>query len=359
MEFVKNQKTEKRKELLALLILGESERMGAIEEMLLKEYEVEKISLESIPDMRDRRVLVMIGADESGADLSYYQALRIIRSHPDCLEGSIGAVIVDGTSELYTKEIAQEIVLAMNLAGCLFFGRSLVEGTGSLYNQHIMAKNWGISLLETYHRRCRELAQTLMTYEPPHIARPKVLMLHASSNSRSNTVWMGQEVMNRLRSQCDLREVSLMNGTIYDCRGCSYEACLHYAENKGCFYGGPISEKAMPAIEESDVLLFLCPNYNDAVSANLMALMNRMTNLLLRKDLSNKYIYAIVVSGYSGGDIIARQLLGALTLNKTLILPPRFSLLQTAHDPDSAKSSEGIAQRLDRFSEAILKEVLP
>ena len=32
-------------------------------------------------------------------------------------------------------------------------------------------------------------------------------------------------------------------------------------------------------------MLFLCPNYNDAVGANFTALFNRLTSLLLQCDL--------------------------------------------------------------------------
>lgn len=85
--------------------------------------------------------------------------------------------------------------------------------------------------------------------------------------------------------------------------------------------GGSISDEVLPAISACDAMLFLCPNYNDAVSANIMALFNRLTNLLVKQDLYQKYLYGIVVSGYSGSDIVARQLLGAMCLNKTAILP--------------------------------------
>lgn len=49
----------------------------------------------------------------------------------------------------------------------------------------------------------------------------------------------------------------------------------------------------------------------------------------------------IVVSGYSGSDIVARQLLGAMCLNKTAILPPEFCLMQTAHDPAPCRRPTG------------------
>lgn len=104
------------------------------------------------------------------------------------------------------------------------------------------------------------------------------------------------------------------------------------------FYGGAISTEIIPAIENCDAMLFLCPNYNDAVSANIMALFNRLTNLLTQRDLYDKYLFGIVVSGYSGSDLVAQQLMGAMCFNKTTMLPPRFCLMQTAHDPDSAKT---------------------
>ena len=65
--------------------------------------------------------------------------------------------------------------------------------------------------------------------------------------------------------------------------------------------------------------LLLCPNYNDALSAHITAFINRLTALLIHNNLENKYLYAIIVSGYSGGDLVAQQVLGALSLNKMCI----------------------------------------
>ena len=259
-------------------------------------------------------------------------------------------MVVDGRGELYTKETARNLVLAANLAGCLFPGKPLVEGTGSLYNQHILARNLGLSWEETYVHRIRELAQRVLAFAPPTFSKPRLLMLHASDNSRSNTVWMGRETLRWLSSDFSFREVCLQNGTIQDCRGCSYKACLHFAKQNTCFYGGVISEDILPAIEACDGMLFLCPNYNDAVSANLMALFNRLTSLLTQRDLYDKYLFGIVVSGYSGSDLVAQQLMGAMCFNKTAMLPPRFCLMQTANDPGSAKTMPGIEERIQHFA---------
>ena len=112
-----------------------------------------------------------------------------------------------------------------------------------------------------------------------------------------------------------------------------------------------------PAILQSDVVLLLCPNFNDSASANILALINRMTGLLLQQPLYDKYLYAIVVSGYSGGDLVARQILGALCLNKTMMLPPHFCLFQTANDPGAALAAPGVEERMKAWAGSILSTV--
>jgi hypothetical protein len=44
------------------------------------------------------------------------------------MEGSVGALIVDGQSELYTKSAARELAFAANRAGCAFIGRRWRRG---------------------------------------------------------------------------------------------------------------------------------------------------------------------------------------------------------------------------------------
>ncbi|MEZ4510223.1 MAG: NADPH-dependent oxidoreductase, partial [Eubacteriales bacterium] len=70
--------------------------------------------------------------------------------------------------------------------------------------------------------------------------------------------------------------------------------------------------------------------------------------------LYDKYLFAVIVSGYSGSDIIAQQVLGALCLNKTFMLPPRFCIMQTANDPGEAMKAEGMTARIEEFSQNIL-----
>ncbi|MBR2934701.1 MAG: hypothetical protein IKB79_03880 [Oscillospiraceae bacterium] len=68
----------------------------------------------------------------------------------------------------------------------------------------------------------------------------------------------------------------------------------------------------------------------------------------------DKNLYANMVSGYSGGDIVARQLVSALNINKSFCLPGRFAMIETANDPGTAKELPGIKGRLDEFARNIL-----
>jgi len=203
-----------------------------------------------------------------------------------------------------------------------------------------------------------ELVSRLMEFAPEKKERPKVLMLHASDKTTSNTLQVGTRICKHLLPHCDIRELSLQNGAIYDCRGCSYTTCAHYAAQNSCFYGGSIVNDVYPAVTDCDALLLLCPNYNDSVSANIMAFINRLTALLVNTAFYDKYLYAVVVSGYSGSDLVAQQVLGALCLNKTFMLPPRFCLMQTANDPGEAMEKDGMAERVEAFANEMLGTIL-
>ena len=54
--------------------------------------------------------------------------------------------------------------------------------------------------------------------------------------------------------------------------------------------GAVMVEQVYPAIIECDCLVMICPNYNDAVSANITAFINRLTAVFRTHDFSKKKI---------------------------------------------------------------------
>lgn len=304
-------------------------------------------------DLRGRRLLFTAAVDDCGEDAALCGLIRFLRANPDCLRGATAAVIVDGATELDTKDIARRLIFAANLAGCAFPGKPLVEATGSLQNLAVLQKKNALpSLLDTYRFAVSALLERLLSEEPVKKNRPKLLVLHASDRETSNTLALGELVTQAL-PDFEIETISLRNGTIHDCRGCSYTVCSHFAAQSGCFYGGAMVEEVIPAVLNADALLLLCPNYNDAVGANIMAFINRLTGLTVSNSLYGRSLYAVVVSGYSGGDLVAQQLLGALCLNKALSLPPRFCLIKTANDPGAALQLPHIAEETQAFAAAM------
>ena len=200
---------------------------------------------------------------------------------------------------------------------------------------------------------------------------PKVLVLHASSHKTSNTyaIWnrvkeqlpemeVWNAVKEKIEDHVEIREVSLRNGTLEDCSGCPYQMCLHFGEQGSCFYGGVMVEDVYPAVREADAIVMLCPNYNDALSANLTAFINRLTSLFRTTRFYDKALFAVVVSGYSGSDIVAEQLIAALNMNKTFYLPGQFVMMETANNAGAAMQLPGIEERMNAFAERIRETLL-
>ena len=307
--------------------------------------------------LENRRVLFAFSLPGNGVNTGLYGLLGRLRDHPGCLRGSVGGVVIDGAGDLYTKAAGRDLILAASMAGCTFPGRPLVEATGDLRNFTVQARNAGCGLEEAYRLAVGSLAERVTGFAPRRRARPKVVALHASSRATSNTLALWGRVRERLEGSCDLREIGLRNGTLEDCAGCPYTTCLHFGEQGGCFYGGVMVQEVFPAIREADAVVLLCPNYNDALSANLPAAVNRLTALYRTTSFEDKAVFAIVVSGYSGGDIVAGQVASALSVNKGFWLPARFCLLETANDAGAAMALPGIEERLEGFAKNLLAQV--
>ena len=325
-------------------------RLSAILNNCLADYSYETIAwVEDFVDLKNKKILFAVSLGESGVNLEYYGILKKIRLNRSCFEGSVGGMIIDGNSELFTKSVARELAFSANLSGCTFPGKPLVEGTISLENYNVAARKLEVDNLQAYMHSSKELVDKVIRFKPPRKKKPKIIVLHASNYQKSNTLNLWRIVEKHLEGS-EITEISLRNGAVMDCIGCPYTTCRHFGETGNCIYGGVIVEQVYPAILESDALVMLCPNYNDAVSANMSAFMNRLTALLRMKKFYDKYLFGLIVSGYSGSDIVAQQLISGLNMNKTFILPSRFAMLETAGSVGSLLSIEGIEGRAKDFA---------
>lgn len=323
----------------------------------------ENVTMEHIPDgFQSRKLVFALDLNELGSCLELNELLLLLvrRSNvaSDVFLGSIGTLLVHSSSELFTKSAASHILFLANQLGCSFIGHPMVEATESLMNFATWQKQQpgSSSLLDICLDQCKRLGKRLLEASPLQFDAPRILALHASRAATSNTLMLWDRVYQQLRRE-QVEVLNVENGTIHDCIGCSFKTCIHYSKQDSCFYGGFMVKEIMPAIEKCDALVMLCPNYNDAVSANLAAVINRTTALYRKTSFHDKYLFAIVVSGNSGGDSVARQLLDALTLNKGFRVAPHAMLMKTANDPGSIKKSPDFETEARRFGDDILKSI--
>ncbi len=309
---------------------------------------------DGLEGLQNEKLLFAVALDEGGCGLEYYRMLTALRRGEARLDGCTAGVVVTGQGELYTKDVARDLVLSANMAGCAFLGRPLVEATGSLRNFRVQAEIHGTDEAAAFSLAVEELIDRLLYWPPPPPIK-KLLALHASSRATSNTLALWDLVRRNLPDTVEVQELALRNGTIADCNGCAYTTCLHFGEQGGCFYGGPMVDEVFPAVRECDALVMLCANYNDALSANLTAFVNRLTALFRQSRFYDKRLYGLIVSGYSGGDLLARQLISSLNMNKSFYLPSTFCMLETANEKGSLLRLPGVAERGAAFAQAMIR----
>ena len=291
--------------------------------------------LNNIPDLTFKKLLFVAQVEDVGYDIPMIQFLsKLLERGRDSLKGSTGALMIYSIDDHGTKRIAQDIIYVTNNIGCAFIGHPLVEATSSLKNFLTWQKTMDMSLEDICYALCNGLIKRLMVDNHPKISNGKILVLYSNPHKTSNTLDLWHMTSKHLNN-IFIKEIKIENGKILDCLGCPYKLCLHYGKEKGCFYGGIITDAVMPAIDESNVIVWLCPNYNDAIAANLTAVINRLTALYRRSSFYKKYMFAVIVSGNSGSDSVAKQLIGALSINKGFRLPPYFSIRAIANDPKS------------------------
>lgn len=310
-----------------------------------------------LPDLRNKKIIVCVEISPAGFCIPLYEIIAELQSRGyDSLKDSSAVLLVHSSNELYTKSTAAHMLFLLNQIGCRFPGHPSVEATASLLNFSTWRKVKDASLVDICIELCANLGDRFAAYNPKLIENPKILALHSSFKETSNTLTLWNIVKNHLED-CEIKEQHVENGKILDCKGCSFKTCTHYSTNNSCFYGGLMVKEILPAIEKADAVIWLCPNYNDAISANLAAVINRMTALYRKTPFYKKTLFSIIVSGNSGSDSVARQLLGALCINKGFNLPPHFSLMATANDPGTVSQIPDIEAAAIEFAENMLKEV--
>lgn len=309
-------------------------------------------------NLKNKKIIFAVELNNIGICPYILDTLSYISSlGTDALLGSSACILIKSPSQHYTKSFAQQIIFISNSLGCSFMGHPVVEAIDGFINFKTWQKTIDLPLEDICYTMCEKMGQRFFNFELKKTPHPKISALHASYRETSNTLTLWYMIKKHL-NDLNVKEYHVENGTIQDCIGCPFKTCMYFSKQKSCFYGGSIVKEIFPAIEESDAVVFICPNYNDAISANLSALINRITALYRRNPFYDKQLYAVIVSGNSGSDSVAKQILGALNINKGFILPPYFAIMEIANDKDAIKKVENIEDKSKKFAQNIIENIL-
>ena len=181
---------------------SKKERLEKIVTHSVGDYSYERLTtveeLENA-DLTNKRILFTLSLGQSGINLNWYSMMKYLRLNKDALDGSVGGVILDGNSEIFTKSTGRSLVFTANRAGCTFPGRPLVEGTRTLKNYNIQANNLHTDNMGAYMAAGKTLVENIMNYRPVKKEHPEVLVLHASSRSTSNTIALWEMIKKQLQ----------------------------------------------------------------------------------------------------------------------------------------------------------------
>lgn len=341
--------------MIYLLMPGQpSDQLKKMTEAAIKGKEYVIIqSYKELPDLKNKKILFSVELDSIGVNIPLMEMFSELANRGrDSLYGSTGAVLIHSSTELYTKSSTANLIFLANQLGCSFIGHPLVEATGSLKNFKTWQKTMDLTLEQISLKLSTKLANRLVNHKLAKLSNPKLAYLHSSSRATSNTLSFWQMIESNLDS-LNIKELYVENGSVFDCYGCCYKTCLKFGEKRSCFYGGLMTEKILPAVESADILVWICPNYNDSISSNLTAVINRLTTLYRQISFNDKIIYSIIVSGNSGSDSIAKELIDALNINKGFYLPPYFAIMETANDAGSLIKIPNIEEKARLFAENI------
>lgn len=304
-------------------------------------------------DLCGKRVLIAAHVNESGHNMELMKFISELSKKKVVFDNASGGILCTSSSEYFTKSFSRDLIFYFNSMGMNFIGHPLVEATDSLKNFLTWQKVYDMPLMDICLMQCKKLGDRLSNEDFLMAEKPYITVLHSSMRETSNTLTLWGMIKKHLNF--DINEINVSNGKIFDCTGCTFKTCIHYSKQESCFYGGPIVKEIYPSIKRSSAIVFISPNYNDAVSANLCAVINRLTALYRKMKFNNKALFAVIVSGNSGSDLVAKQLIGALNINKGFYLPNNFAIMETANDFGAILKVQNIENKAENFARHIIE----
>lgn len=321
---------------------------------------------------RPCRLLVAMSLGKEGINLAYLKLLSQLRSGQVDLRSSVAGLVVESAGTLYSKQTATELAFALNKSGCGLVGNPLIEATDTLAHFPLIEEvPEGYELpdysdsesVACYIKAVSLLGQRVagpgFRGKSPLTGRadlPKIMVvMPEEEGGSSNLMDLWAELRRRIAPFAHCYLLSLRRDLNHACNDCDHRRCAHYGENQSCFYGGSLPMPWTNCLQEADALLMLCPSMHNSLHSLSLGFLQQLSSLFMQCAFREKAVFALGVTPYASGDMLANQLIATLCLDYSFYLPPHFSLIETAKDPLEAISREGIEEKLDQFAHSILQ----
>ncbi len=93
------------------------------------------IDSSNLSDLKGKKILFAIEVGFSGIDLYMWSFLESLKTKvKDFFYNSTAALLVHSSTELFTKDVCQDLIFVTNSLGCRFIGHPIIEATGSFKN---------------------------------------------------------------------------------------------------------------------------------------------------------------------------------------------------------------------------------
>lgn len=324
-----------------------------------KEYRIIE-KKEDLINLKNKKLVFAIELPRSGISSNLNDIFLELFNYSNPLENSEAIILIHSDSLLNTKSYCQHIIYSANSLGCSFIGRPIIEASKDLINIEPLkrAGNKNKSLEEILLDQCSQLAKRFFSdLKKIKLRKANLLVVHSTNKSRSNTYALWKKVQASLSDDITINEISLWDTCVNDCIGCDYTICKSKGMDESCIYRDIISEEVYPSLIKANGLLIISPNYNDMLSANIIAMINRFTAIFRKYKFYDKKIFSIVVSGHSGIEALIKQIISSVNINKTFKLPANFSLYAQASEAGSIHQFEDVDRLAKDFAKRIEKEL--
>ncbi len=124
-------------ETIYLIMPGKiSDSFAEVVKIATENYQITIVkTTEDLPALKNKKIIFAIELDECGFNISLFEMLLKLKERGDnSLLGSRAVIIIQSSSQLFTKSTAQKIIFLTNRMGCRFPGHSVIEATYNLNN---------------------------------------------------------------------------------------------------------------------------------------------------------------------------------------------------------------------------------